>query len=183
MLLYVGTEPITDAEALKELNLTISKPDERIIDNFKRGTVPGPDSLNLMAHDLAEYIGRKFNEQKVLFEQYTKEFAEWKERRASISEEEYQRLKEKGTDDEFAPYVEPAAVEDYIGVLIGEDVPNYIITDLVTFLRQVRMPVYFVYTHNLKKTTGYKETDVEGVLEPIDEYTGDVKKTIIKLYN
>ena len=176
MLLSISS---VDHGYLQHNGLFVKDSDEVIRKLLKFQTVPNPDILDIKSFDIVQHVVRVFEEKEEERKVYLEKEKEWTEKYHSLSDE----LKEKYQQDKYLDELghKPNPVELYNGVVIGEDVPNFLTVFLVGKFWQIGISVYFNYTTIPMKVVGYEDTKIEGVKVPIEELDLDGKEHMLFL--
>lgn len=167
MLLSISTK---DHNLIQHVGLYVENSDEKIRQILDLKLVPNADILDTMSFDLLQHVEERFHQKELEFKEYQERYAKWKEKFDQLSEEDQEKFWKERYLEGFEPM--PVAVEKFDGVIIGEDIPNYLTVFLVGKFWQVGYKTYFNCYTEEQVVTGYNETEIDGVLEPKMEPSG-----------
>ena len=159
-----------------ESSTTFVNSDEKVKSYLMATTIPDDKNVDIRAFSIVESITKEINDQKQKHEEYVKLYNEYISKKTSLSKEEIANAEKDGT------LVRPEKVKVYKGVLIADDVPNYLNHGLITYFRKNNIDIYFIYKYRKKGISGFKQVDEFGLLETKETFEGDEITTIIKMF-
>lgn len=150
--------------------LNVDEPNEKIKGLLNFITVPDRNQIDFNAFNIVQEAARCIKSRAEESKKRSKEMDEWKEKFLLLSEEKQQEYEKNGYLEDFP--VPPKPIELYDGVLIGEDVPNWLSGSIVEYCFIEQIPVYFNFHKPIYGEIGKKDTNVPGVSEIITGPTG-----------
>lgn len=176
MLLNISRKPHS---YLPINGLHVSEVNEYIAGKLEFISPPNYISIDHAAYDIAEYVDMIFKRKEKEKEEYQKSLAEWKEQFDALPEEKRKKFEEENYLEGFPQ--RPVPPEYYDGVLIGEDVPVFLVGLLLGYLARYHIPVHFDFLKEEYVEAGAVPTDIPGVYENKRKPSGN-KTHMIFLY-
>nr|DAO24453.1 MAG TPA: hypothetical protein [Bacteriophage sp.] len=160
--------------------LNVDNSDQTIRDYLTFRLPPDRESIDLKSYYLTDYILRKIDDRRKEYEEYEKEYKKWAAQYENLSDEQKELFKkDQYIDGVIGPA--PRAPELYDGVII-EDVPVYMVSNLIDYLNRHNVRIYFNYEYESMVFSEFKETDTVGVYDVVDKPSGN-KEHKIFLYS
>lgn len=175
MLYYLSNENFTSEIKLTS-DFQITNAEEKVRKQLVSTSIPDPGTVEITAFTISDFINKTVKEQNEKAEVYKKELKEYTDKCISLNDEERIAKEKEGT------LVKPEKVRNYQGVLIGEDVPNYLINGLITNFRKNNINIYFVYSYKKKMISNFEKINEFGLMEPKETFTGEKIYTIFKMF-
>ena len=175
MLYYLSKKDFTSNITLTS-DFQIVNAEEKVRKQLVSTSIPDPGNVEITAYTISEFINKVVKEQTEKAEEYKKQYKEYMDKTIELSNEQIKEQTENGT------LVKPEKVREYQGVLIGEDVPNYLINGLITNFRKNNIGIYFVYSYKKKMISNFEKINDFGLMEPKETFTGEEISTIFKMF-
>lgn len=160
--------------------LAVSETDEVIKKLLTPIVVPTEELIDFNALNIVQRVLAIFKDRKKEIEEQNARIEEWKKKFDELSEEDKDKFSKDGYLIGFQQ--PPFPLEDFTGVLIGEDVPNYLAGSIITHCMQNRIRIYFNYLKDDYSKVEQVPTDIEGISENVNLPSGN-KTHIIFLYS
>lgn len=133
---------------------------EQIPKLLQEYTIPTHDGLDIKAFNLISEIKKIFAENEAEAEKQNVLIAKWEDEFKALPTEKKVEYEKNGYLENFDR--RPPPVEKYDGVLIGDDVPPYMVPYITSYLKIEGIDTYYNYHRVVYKT----------VSEPLDGFTG-----------
>lgn len=168
MLINISTRPHPH---IQHVGLYVDEVDDTIKSLLTSYLVPDSDGLDMKSFNIAQQVLKMIRERKQEAERFEEVIERWMEKFNALSDEDKETYRKEG----YVPGLEvkPVRPEQYDGVLIGEDVPNYFTPFLTSHLWREGVKIYFNCFYEPMKTVGFKDTDDPVIKEPIEVPSGN----------
>ena len=173
---YLGVEPISPETLVKLPPMEILNTEEfnKLLGfRLKSVVTPTDDQMDLVGFDIANGVMKIAAEQNQKYQLYQEKLTQWVEKTKDLTDKE---ILDKIEDDES--YRKPAEVNEFAGVIIGNDVPLYAIPHLKSYLYRNNIDTHYLHEPYVMVDVGLEPSTLEGVSNVISE---PVKSGALKL--
>lgn len=173
---YLGVESVTPEVLVKLPPMEILNTEEfnKLLGfRLKSVVTPTDDQMDLVGFDVANGVMKIAGVQNEKHHAYQEKLLQWSEKTNGLTDKE---ILEKIESDES--YRKPAEVNEFTGVIIGNDVPLYAIPHLKSYLYRNNIDTYYLHEPYVMVDVGLEPSTLEGVSNVISE---PVKSGALKL--
>lgn len=176
---YLGVEPINQEVLVKLPPMEILNTEEfnKLIGfRLKSVVTPTDDQMDLATFDIVNGVMKIAAAQNEKYKAYQEKLTQWVEKTKDLSDKE---ILEKIEDDES--YRKPAEVNEFTGVIIGNDFPLYAIPHLKSYLHRSNIDTHYLHEPYVMVDVGLEPSTLEGLNTVISEPVKSGELKLIKV--